>query len=129
MKTMFLMLGLSLMIFSFTTQGDVDDIIKGFKNANAEQISNHFEGLIDLTLPGKDEIKNIGKNQATIALRTFFEENAAKSFDVTSQRETGGTLYIAGKLVGKNKTYNVTIWLKNKDSKYFIASIRMNAAQ
>ncbi len=120
---------MSLLLFSFISQNDVDEIVKSFKAANAEQVSSHFANLIDFVLPGKDEIKNMGKNQASIALKTFFEENGVKGFDVLSQRETGASMYIAGKMNGKNKSYNITIWLNTKDGKHFISSLRINATQ
>jgi len=129
MKRFFLMLGMSILLFSFVVQSDVDELIKAFKTANSEQVSNHFNNLIDLVLPGKEEIKNMGKNQASIALKTFFEENGIKGMDILSQREAGSAMYLAGKMVGKNKSYNVTVWLNEKEGKHFISTLRINTAQ
>jgi hypothetical protein len=129
MKRFFLMLGMSMLLFSFVVQSDVDELIKAFKTANSEQVSNHFNNLIDLVLPGKEEIKNMGKNQASIALKFFFEENGIKGMDILSQREAGSAMYLAGKMVGKNKSYNVTVWLNEKEGKHFISTLRINTAQ
>jgi len=129
MKKTLLLTGLSLLLFSFVIQSDVDEIIKAFKTANAEQVSSHFEMLIDVTLPGKETIKNMGKNQAGIALKTFFDENAVKGFDVLSQRDLGSSMYIAGKMAGKNKSYNVTLWLNSKEGKHVISAVRINTTQ
>jgi len=123
------MLGMSMLLFSFVVQSDVDELIKAFKTANSEQVSNHFNNLIDLVLPGKEEIKNMGKNQASIALKIFFEENGIKGMDILSQREAGSAMYLAGKMVGKNKSYNVTVWLNEKEGKHFISTLRINTAQ
>ena len=123
------MLGMSMLLFSFVVQSDVDELIKAFKTANSEQVSNHFNNLIDLVLPGKEEIKNMGKNQASIALKFFFEENGIKGMDILSQREAGSAMYLAGKMVGKNKSYNVTVWLNEKEGKHFISTLRINTAQ
>ena len=114
------------MFMSFTFQSDTDAIIKFLKTGNADGIAAYFDGYIDLTLPGKDEIKNIGKNQAGITLKSFFEDTGVKGFDLTSQRESGTTMYIAGKLQTKSKGYNITLLLKNKDGKHEIISIRIN---
>ncbi len=64
MKKIFLILGMSVLLFSFVVQSDVDELIRAFKTANSEQVSSHFNSLIDLVLPGKEEIKNMGKNMA-----------------------------------------------------------------
>ncbi len=126
MKKSFLLAGLGLLLLSFTYQKDTEEIINALKAGNAESVSAYFDSYIDLTLPGKDEIKNIGKNQAGITLKSFFEENGVKGFDLTSQRESGTTMYIAGKLQTKSKGYNITILLKNKEGKHQIISIRIN---
>ena len=86
MKKSFLLAGLGLLLLSFTYQKDTEEIINALKAGNAEYVSAYFDSYIDLTLPGKDEIKNIGKNQAGITLKSFFEENGVKGFDLTSQR-------------------------------------------
>ncbi len=126
MKKSFLLAGLGLLLLSFTYQKDTEEIINALKAGNAESVSAYFDSYIDLTLPGKDEIKNIGKNQAGITLKSFFEENGVKGFDLTSQRESGTTMYIAGKLQTKSKGYNITILLKNKEGKHQIISVRIN---
>ena len=115
-----------MMLLSFTFQKDTDEIINALKAGNASSVAAYFDSYIDLTLPGKDEIKNIGKNQAGITLKSFFEETGVKGFDLSSQRESGTTMYIAGKLQTKSKGYNITILLKNKDGKHEIISVRIN---
>lgn len=111
---------------SFTLQGDISDIVNALKNANAETVSSYFDSYIDLTLPGKEEVKNIGKNQAGIALRSFFNEAGIHGFELTSQREAGTTMYMAGKLNGKSRDYNITLLLRNKDGRHQIISVRIN---
>ena len=127
MKKILAMLSAIVVLASFTIpQTDTDELVKSLKSGNAEQVSAYFDNYLDLTLPGKDEIKNIGKNQAGITLQTFFTENTVKGFDLTSQRESGVMMYITGKLQTKTKAFNVTILLKNKDGKHQITSIRIN---
>ena len=128
MKKIISLLVINIALFSFkvNAQSDTNDIINAFKQSNATAVSNYFENLIDLTLPGKSEIKDISKTQATIALKGFFDENAITGFEPASQRESGSIMYIAGKMTGKAKPFNVTLLLKNKDGKHFITSIRIN---
>jgi hypothetical protein len=127
MKKLMLLAGLGLMLMAFRVSGDAENIVNALKQGNAEQLSQFFDNIIDLKLPEKDEIKNVGKNQAGITLRNFFEENQVKSFSTTSQREMGGTMYIAGKLQCASKSYNVTMMLKAKGDKMAIITIRINS--
>ncbi len=117
---------MALLLFSFRTSPDTDGIMRALKAGNAIQLSEYFDAFIDLTLPSKDEIKNIGKNQAGIALKEFFSINDVKGFELSSQREAGATMYMAGKLQAKSRTYNVTVLLKNRDGKRMIVSVRIN---
>jgi hypothetical protein len=126
MKKILVMTGMALLLFSFRIGNDMADIMKALKTANALQLSEYFDAYIDLTLPAKDEIKNIGKNQAGLALKEFFNENGVKGFNLSSQREAGTTMYIAGKLQAKSKNYNITLLLKNKEGKRQIISVRIN---
>ena len=119
-------------IISFFTMSFVwnntpaDEIVHALKSSNTSEISTYFDNLIDFTLPAKDEIKNISKNQAGVILKSFYTDNNITGFELTSQREAGSTMYIAGKITGKSKSYNITILMKNKEGKYVITSIRIN---
>lgn len=123
MKRFLLLTVLSTVLFSFRLQND--EVIKAFQDANADQVAQYFDSFVDLKLPDKEEIKNMGKNQATIALKTFFDDNKISGFDVASQREMGGTRYIAGKLKNNGKGYNITIMLKKQGDRYQIMTVRI----
>lgn len=126
MKKIFLIVAVAFSLFSFTTISDNDEIIKALKAGNAEQLANYFDSFIDLKLPEKDEVKNMGKNQASIAVKSFFTENGIKSFELTSQREMGGTMYVAGKLQNAGKGFNITLMMKKTGDKQEIITIRIN---
>ena len=118
---------ISIFTMSFVmSSSPADEIIHAFKASNTSEISSYFDNLIDVTLPAKDEIKNVSKNQAAVILKSFYSDNNIAGFELTSQREAGSTMYIAGKITGKVKSYNITILLKNKEGKYAITSIRIN---
>lgn len=113
-------------MFSFKSiTQDTEDVITALKTGNATEVASYFDNLIDLTLPDKDELKNISKNQATIAIKSFFDENGIKGFNLTSQRESGQTMYIAGKLQGRIDNKNITILLKKNTNKVLIISMRI----
>jgi len=111
---------------AYSVASDADSIVNALKQGNASQFSNYFDNFIDLKLPGKDEIKNVGKTQATITVKDFFNDNDIKGFENVSQRESNGTMYIAGKLIGSSKTYNITMLMKAKGDKLSIITIRIN---
>ncbi len=121
---------ITILLLAITTvtfgQSDTEGIIKALKTANASQVSDYFDKIIDIKFPEKDEIKSIGRNQAGIALKSFFDDNDISGFDLTSQRELGGTMYITGKLLDKSKGHNVSILLKNKEGRQQIITLRIN---
>ncbi len=126
MKKLLFLFFVGLFSLSFTAKVDSDGIIKALKAANAEQLATFFDSFIDLKLPEKDEVKNMGKNQAGIALKAFFADNRIKGFELTSQREMRGTMYMAGKLKNAGKGFNITLMMKKSDDKQGIITIRIN---
>lgn len=126
MKKIFLLIGLAVSAMSFTYQGDSDAIIQAFKSGNASEIARYFDDYVDMKLLDKAEVKNIGRNQAGITLKTFYDENHISGFEKASDREIGNTMYMTGKLQGSGKGYGITILLKVKDGKHQIISIRIN---
>lgn len=126
MKKFLLLIGFGFLLSSFTILGSPDEIIDALNSGNAADVSQYFDNFIDLTLPNKEESSNMGKNQATIALKSYYEEVGIKSFQLTSKREAGAIMYITGKLQGKMKNSNLTLILKNSGSKYFITSVRIS---
>jgi len=126
MKKIFLLTGLAFVFMSFTYQGDADAIVQAFKTANAGEVSKYFDDFVDLKLMDKPEVKNLGRNQASLTLKAFFEENGIKGFEKASDRAIGNTMYMTGKLLNNGKGLGVTILLKAKEGKHQIVSVRIN---
>jgi hypothetical protein len=126
MKKLTLLIIAGFVMMSFNFQNGSDKIINALKQGSSEEFSSYFDNLLDIKLPEKEEIKNIGKTQAGIVMKTFFEQNAITSFDVTSQRELSGTMYITGKLTGDNKNYNLTVMMKNRGDKLSVITVRIS---
>lgn len=124
MKRILLLTGLALVFMSFNPQ--TDGIVQAFKSGSVEQVSPYFDDFVDLKLLDKDEVKNMGRNQATIMLKNFFAENQIKGFEKVSEREIGNTMYMTGKLQNNGKGFNITIMLKQKNGKHQIITIRIN---
>jgi len=126
MKKILLFITFSLFLMSFISFDNSIAIVNALKAGNAEELSKYLDNFIDLKLPEKEEIKNIGKNQAGIALQSFFKQNGIKGFELSSQRDMNGTMYIAGKLQNSVKGYNITMLLKTKDGSQQIITLRIN---
>ena len=119
-------MGLLISLAGYAFSNDSENIVNALKQGDATQFSSYFDSFIDLKLPEKDEIKNVGKTQTSIAVKSFFQENNIKGFEPTSQREMGGTMYITGKLQGDAKSYNITLLMKAKGDKLSIITIRVS---
>lgn len=112
--------------FASIPQADPDAIVNALKTADAGKISAYFDDFVDIKLLDKPEVKNTGRNQAGIMLKTFFSENSINGFEKTSQRDMSGTMYLTGKLQNNNKGNNITIMMKMKDGKWQIITLRIS---
>lgn len=125
MKNFILLLILSFTALSGKAQ-DANAIVNALKSGNAEQFADYFDKILDIKFPEKDEVKSIGKNQAGIALRSFFNNNNIKGFELSSQREMGGTMYIAGKLTNGSDGYKLSVMMRTKDGRPQIITVRIS---
>lgn len=125
MKKILILLGLAFTLSSAVEFSEPDEIITALKSGSATDLSKYFDDIIDLTLPGKEEMSNMGKNQAGLSLKNYYAEAGIKSFELTSTREKGSILYITGKLYGTSKNDKITIMIKNTNVKYLITSVRI----
>ena len=116
-----------MVLASFTTvSANISEIVEALKGNNAAQVSKYFDSAVDIKLPGKDEVKNVSKNQATLILKNFYTEQNVKGFDLTSKREMSGTGYLTGKLNAAARSYNITLMLKTSGSEATIVTVRIN---
>lgn len=111
--------------FSVKAQ-DANEIVTALKSGNADKVSSYFDRILDIKFPEKDEVKSIGKNQAGIALKSFFDNNNIKGFELSSQRELGETMYIAGKLTNGSDGYKLSIMMRTKEGKPQIITVRIS---
>lgn len=126
MKRILLLAVLGLIMTSFRYQGETAAIVAAFKTADAQQVGKYFDEYVDMKLLDKDEVKSMGRNQATLALKAFFAENGIKGFEKVSERELGNTMYLAGKLLNGSKGNNITIMLRVKDGHRQIITLRIS---
>ena len=127
MKSFLAIFAMLITVSAFANAQNTDGVIDALKQGNATKFSTYLDEFVDIKLPQKDGIKNVGKTQAAITMKSFFEENGITGFDLTSQRELGGTMYITGKLHGNDRDYNLTIMLKDKGgSDAAVITVRIN---
>jgi len=126
MKKIYIWLLLLVCGLSVNAQTENEAIIQSLKATNMEVLAEYFDDFIDLKLLDKDEVKNMSKNQATIALKSFYNENGIKGFDKVSEGGKGTLSYLIGKLTTATKSYNITIQLKQKNGKSQIITIRIS---
>jgi len=126
MKKVLLLLLFGFSLMSFTKfQNGREEMITAMKGGDADQFIKYFDNTIDIKMPNSDEMKGVPKAQAASTLKSFFADNGIHQFDVTSQRELGGTMYITGKLVGTTD-FNLTAMIKSSPEKLSIITLRIN---
>jgi hypothetical protein len=111
-------------VAAFSQNGDA--VVNALKEGSFAKFSTYFDNNIDMKLPKKDEMQNVSKAEAANAVKDFFESNKINGFEVISQREMSGTMYIAGKLKSASQDYNLTVMLKNKGNTTSIITVRIN---
>ncbi len=118
-----LFIGLS---FAAIAQSETDAVVQSLKTADVELISRHFDDFVDVKLLEKDEVKNMSRNQAAIAIKSFFSDNGVRGYDKVSDGGRGSLFYLIGKLLTGNKSYNITIQMKQKPAGLQIITIRIS---
>ncbi|HEU0228333.1 MAG TPA: DUF4783 domain-containing protein [Arachidicoccus soli] len=125
-KILFILTGMFMLMGFVASSAGVKDIISALKKGDATEVSKHFDSFVDIKLPNKEEVKNVSKNQATVTLKDFYSEQNISGFELISQREMGGTGYLAGKLKSDSHEYNITLMVKTKNNDTSIVSVRIN---
>ncbi len=124
MKKIFTILGFLFAISTFA-QND-NGVVSALKTANVNEFTSYFSSTVDVKLPKENEKQNVNKTDAANMVKSFFSSNNINGFEVISQREMSGTMYIAGKLKSTSQDYNLTVMLKNKGDGASVITVRIN---
>ncbi|HVX26208.1 MAG TPA: DUF4783 domain-containing protein [Parafilimonas sp.] len=124
MKKIFTILGFLFAISTFA-QND-NGVVSALKTANVNEFTSYFNSTVDVKLPKENEKQNVSKADAANMVKSFFSSNNINGFEVISQREMSGTMYIAGKLKSTSQDYNLTVMLKNKGDGASVITVRIN---
>jgi hypothetical protein len=123
MKKLLFILGVFFSITSFAQTGD--DVVNALKAGSAEKFTSYFGSAVDVKLPQKNEMKNLNKSDASSVISGFFSSNNITGFELTSEREMSGTMYIAGKITGA-QSYNITVMLTSSGKAMSVITVRIS---
>ena len=127
MKNLILLIGFVLGgLLNAQAQSETDMVVRALKSANPDMITTYLDDYVDLKLLDKDEVKNMSKNQAAMALKSFYADNGIKGFEKVSDGGKGTLVYILGKLTTSGKSYSITVQLKQKNGTLYIITMRIS---
>lgn len=122
------LLGSVLMLSSFSTQNDIDDVISALRAGNAAQLAGSFDDNVELSLPDKSD--NYSKAQAQLIVRDFFANNGVKGFDLKHKGDSpGGGHFCIGTLQTNAGNFRTNVFMKNKNGKEVIKEIRFQSIE
>jgi hypothetical protein len=124
MKKIFTILGFLFAVSTFAQNNN--GVVSALKAVNVSQFTNYFNSTVDVKLPKESEKQNVSKADAAGMIKNFFTSNNINGFEIISQREMSGTMYIAGKLKSTSQDYNLTVMLKNKGDGASVITVRIN---
>ena len=107
-------------------QTETDMVIRALKTANPDLITTYLDDYVDIKLLDKDEVKNMSKNQAAMALKLFYSDHNIKGFEKVSDGGKGNLVYILGKLTTSGKSHSITVQLKQKNGTLYIITMRIS---
>lgn len=111
---------------NINAQTETDMVVRALKTANPDLITTYLDDYVDMKLLDKDEVKNMSKNQAAMALKLFYSDNNIKGFEKVSDGGKGNLVYILGKLTTAGKSYSITVQLKQKNGTLYIITMRIS---
>jgi hypothetical protein len=99
-------------------------ILAALNAGNSDELSKHFNGMIDLGITGTEE--TYSKNHATRILQDFFKKNPVKSVKIMKQGTSNdGSQFSIGEIVAGNKTFRLYYLLKKITTQYLIQQLQI----
>jgi hypothetical protein len=91
---------------------------------NAQALSDHFNSMVDLSLPGIED--SYGKTQATRIMQDFFSKNPVKSYKINKTGNSNdGSQFSIGKMEAGNKTFRLYYLIRKISNKYLIHQLQI----
>jgi len=102
----------------------IEQVKTSFNKGDFSNLSNLFSESVDLTVLNTEGI--FSNAQAKGVLKTFFENDKPKSFQVKHQGSSNdGTRYAIGLYVSSKGSYRVYVLLKNKQENVKIVQLQI----
>ncbi|HMG82415.1 MAG TPA: DUF4783 domain-containing protein [Ferruginibacter sp.] len=126
MTRLYLLIVSIVLLSSYTSLSEMDNVVNAIKSGNAAQIARSFDDRVQLTMP--DKSNSYDKADAQAILKAFFSTNAVTSFVVIHQGSNDdGSEYCIGTLQTKNATYRTTIFMKQKGSNKVLQELKFES--
>lgn len=108
----------------FISQSDIiDDVAAAIKKGDAQKVAQYFDQSVDLTIPGSDRMYS--NSQATVILKTFFDNNPPINFEVTHRGTSNqSSRFVMGTYTSKTGKYLTKIFLKTEANKTLIQELK-----
>lgn len=98
-------------------------ITKYISQGNAEALSAWFSDNLDISVLSEES--SYSRNQSEKILKTFFERNTPRSFEITHTVGNSNKKYALGNLDAGGETYLVTIFVSSKGDTYSIQQLKI----
>lgn len=121
------LLGLSVLLFSFTMQDSMDGVIGALRSGNSSELSKYFDDNVELTLPDKSD--SYSKAQAQLIVKDFFGNNGVKGFELKHKGDSPGGHFCIGTLQTNAGNYRTNVFMKVKNGKEVLKEIRFQSIE
>jgi biopolymer transport protein ExbD len=104
---------------------NLNGITKAFSEGDASALNTYMDAQVDISILGKEETYT--KAQATDMLKSFFDKQKPRAFNINHQGTAKGNdaIYCIASLSGTTN-YSVYLYLKSGGANYLIHEIRLD---
>lgn len=122
-----LLLGLTFLLSSFSTQDSIDSVIAALRSGNSSELSKFFDESVELTMPDKSD--SYSKAQAQLIVKDFFGNNGVKGFELKHKGDSPGGHFCIGTLQTNAGNFRTNVFMKVKNGKEVLKEIRFQAIE
>jgi hypothetical protein len=122
-----LLLGPILMLYSFTDQNAIDEVINALRSGNSAQLSGYFDENVELTLPDKSD--SYSRAQAQLIVKDFFGNNKVRGFELKHKGDSPSGHFCIGTLQTNAGNFRTNVFMKVKNGKEVVKEIRFQSLE
>ena len=116
---------LFIVVFAFGISSfnySIDDVVTAIKSGNANQLSQYFDSMVEITLHEKSN--SYSRSQAEVILKDFFNSSGVKTFSIVHKGSNSGSEFCIGNLLTKTGDFRTTIFMKTRGERQVLQEIR-----